>query len=106
MGRKEYSTINNNNKIIIPDNNKNISQPQTKEDHQKNISIKQKIIPTPTQNQNQKPPMIYPHLFPPVLLPLNNMQKIQPQINPTIMMQMTKMNPYHYLHTLAIRQYP
>ena len=97
------NTNTNNNKIIIPDNNKKISQPQTKEDHQGNISTKQKIISNTTQNQNQKPPMLYPHLFPPILLPLNNMQKIQPQINPTIIMQMTKMNPFLLQTALTIQ---
>ena len=85
----EYKNIN-----INPYNNKNISQTQTKEDNKDNTTTKQKITPTSTPTQNQKPPIIYPHLCLPILLPLNNIQKIQPQINPTLMMQIPKMNPF------------
>ena len=85
----EYKNIN-----INPYNNKIISQTQTKEDNKDNTTTKQKITPTSTPTQNQKPPIIYPHLCLPILLPLNNIQKIQPQINPTLMMQIPKMNPF------------
>ena len=97
---------NNANEKIIDNMNVNTNKNDTldnqkvspiKEEKQ-NSTLKPKMTPT------QKPPIIFPpQYFPPVLLPLNNLQKIQPQINPTLMMQIPKMNPFLLQTALAMQ---
>lgn len=97
---------NNTNEKII--DNMNINNNKT------GILENQKVSPIKEEKQNstqkpkmsptQKPPIIFPpQYFPPVLLPLNNLQKIQPQINPTLMMQIPKMNPFLLQTALAMQ---
>ena len=76
------NTNNMNIKKIptIPIQNGN--NPTMKEDY----NNKQKTLP------NKQPQVIFPpQLFPPLVLPLNNLQKMTP--NPSLMMQIQKINP-------------
>ena len=65
---------------------------------QNNSSVKE------DSNTKQKPPIIFPPIpFPSFLFPINNVQKTQPQINPSLLLQMTKLNPFLLQTALAMQ---
>ena len=78
------SNINDNKKQNIPLQNQNNQNNTTNKEES---NIKQK----PSQNKN--PQVIFPpKIFPPLILPINNLPKIPP--NPSLMMQIPKINPF------------
>ena len=87
------SNINDNKKQNIPLQNQNNQNNTTNKEES---NIKQK----PSQNKN--PQVIFPpKIFPPLILPINNLPKIPP--NPSLMMQIPKINPF-LLQTALLMQ--
>ena len=87
------SNINDNKKQNIPLQNQNNQNNNTNKEES---NIKQK----PSQNKN--PQVIFPpKIFPPLILPINNLPKIPP--NPSLMMQIPKINPF-LLQTALLMQ--
>ena len=86
-------------------NNLNVKKSQNSPP-QNNSNLNTKYEPSQKSKSTatQKTPLLFPtQLFPPFLFPLNNLQKMQPQINPSLMMQMAKLNPF-YLQTFFAMQ--
>ena len=87
------SNINDNKKQNIPLQNQNNQNNNTNKEES---NIKQR----PSQNKN--PQVIFPpKIFPPLILPINNLPKIPP--NPSLMMQIPKINPF-LLQTALLMQ--
>ena len=87
------SNINDNKKQNIPLQNQNNQNNNTNKEES---NIKQK----PSQNKN--PQVIFPpKIFPPLILPINNLPKIP--LNPSLMMQIPKINPF-LLQTALLMQ--
>ena len=87
------SNINDNKKQNIPLQNQNNQNNNTNKEES---NIKQK----PSQNKN--PQVIFPpKIFPPLILSINNLPKIPP--NPSLMMQIPKINPF-LLQTALLMQ--
>ena len=84
------SDENNSNNLNVKKNQNSTPQTNSNSNTKYDSSLKSKNSPT------QKTPLLFPtQLFPPFLFPLNNLQKMQNQFNPSLMMQMTKLNPFY-----------
>ena len=106
LNKKDEDLFFNNNKKnicnIIQNNeekNSKINMDNTKNQniHLNNSSAKEEC---PTK---KKSPIILPQLFPSFLFPLNNLQKNQPPINPSLLLQMTTINPFILQTALAMQ---
>ena len=96
---KQMTSDENSSNNLNVKKNQN-SPPQANSNSNTKYESSQKSKNTPAQ----KTPLLFPtQLFPPFLFPLNNLQKMQPQVNPSLMMQMTKLNPF-YLQTFIAMQ--
>jgi hypothetical protein len=96
---KQMTSDENSSNNLNVKKNQN-SPPQSNSNSNTKYESSEKSKNTPTQ----KTPLLFPtQLFPPFLFPLNNLQKMQPQVNPSLMMQMTKLNPF-YLQTFIAMQ--
>ena len=104
--KNNYKNTFNNQSPNFPKNSEikldqNNSSQSTVEATNKNNSAQKQKSP-----QVQKPPILFsPQLFPPFLYTFNNLPKVppQPQINPSLMMQAPKFNPF-LLQTAMIMQ--
>jgi hypothetical protein len=86
--------LNTKNSQINPLQNQN--QNKSNSDKKDESNAKQKYSP-----KNQSQVILPPQLFPPLILPLNNFQKIPP--NPSLMMPIPKINPF-LLQTALLMQ--
>ena len=118
LSKVEVSNMNKKNQDLSFNNNpKNVWNV-----NQINEEENTKIDLNPSKTQNiylQNPPnksfkeepsikqksttTIPPKPFPTFLFPLNNFQKVQPQINPSLLLQMTKINPFLLQTALAMQ---
>ena len=97
--KRNIWNINQNNEEknskIVMDSTKNQSIPNQ---NQNNSSFKEE---SPTK---KKSPITFPsQLFPSFIFPLNNLQKNQSPINPSLLLQMTKINPFILQTALAMQ---
>ena len=91
--------INKNEEFNYNLNEANLLHKNKDDNNPKKINISNES-PQKINNQNQSPnpnkfipPLLNPQLFPQYFYPMNNIPKVNPQINPLLFLQLSKINP-------------
>ena len=106
LNKKDEDLFSNSNKKNIWNINQNNEEKNNKIDNTKNPNIPNQnnsSIKEESPNKKKSPIMLPSQLFPSFLFPFNNLPKNQPSINPSLLLQMTKINPFILQTALAMQ---